>query len=84
MRYFITLSKWILLGTLAGYGFLSIIGLGEKNDYSSRVFDFEKSASSVVNIWSLRRWREWQEKTPSLGLRRWKQVIKTGFFPDGS
>ena len=84
MRYFITLSKWILLGTLAGYGFLSFIGFGEKNDYSSRVFNFEKSASSVVNIWSLRRWREWQEKTPSLGLRRWKQVIKTGFFPDGS
>ena len=84
MRYFITLSSWILLGTLAGYGFLSFLELGEKNDYSSRVFNFEKSASSVVNIWSLRRWREWQEKTPSLGLRRWKQVIKTGFFPDGS
>ena len=84
MRYFIALSKWILLGTLAGYGFFSFIGLVEKNDYSSRVFNFEKSASSVVNIWSLRRWREWQEKTPSLGLRRWKQVIKTGFFPDGS
>ena len=84
MRYFITLSTWILFGTLAGYGFLNFLGLGEQNDYSSRVFNFEKSASSVVNIWSLRRWREWQEKTPSLGLRRWKQVIKTGFFPDGS
>ena len=84
MRSFYTLSIWILLGTLAGYGFLSFIGLGEKNASSSGVFNFEKSASSVVNIWSLRRWREWQEKTPSLGLRRWKQVIKTGFFPDGS
>tara|TARA_B100000674_G_C37747964_1_gene872041 strand:- start:176 stop:952 length:777 start_codon:yes stop_codon:yes gene_type:complete len=84
MRYFITLSIWILLGTLAGYGFLNFIGLDEKNDYSTKVFNFEKSASSVVNIWSLRRWREWQEKTPSFGLRRWKQVIKTGFFPDGS
>ena len=84
MRYFITLSIWILLGTLAGYGFLNLIGLDKKNDYSTKVFNFEKSASSVVNIWSLRRWREWQEKTPSLGLRRWKQVIKTGFFPDGS
>ena len=84
MRSFYTLSIWILLGTLAGYGFLAFIGLGGKNDNSSNVFNFEKSASSVVNIWSLRRWREWQEKTPSLGLRRWKQVIKTGFFPDGS
>jgi len=84
MRSFYTLSIWILLGTLAGYGFLTFIGLGGKNDYSSGIFNFEKSASSVVNIWSLRRWREWQEKTPSLGLRRWKQVIKTGFFPDGS
>ena len=84
MRSFYTLSIWILLGTLVGYGFLAFIGLGGKNDDSSNVFNFEKSASSVVNIWSLRRWREWQEKTPSLGLRRWKQVIKTGFFPDGS
>tara|TARA_B100000674_G_scaffold320081_1_gene266622 strand:+ start:202 stop:975 length:774 start_codon:yes stop_codon:yes gene_type:complete len=84
MRSFYTFSVWLLLGTLAGYGFLSFIGLVEKNDYPSRVFNFEKSSSSVVNIWSLRRWREWQEKTPSLGLRRWKQVIKTGFFPDGS
>ena len=84
MRSFYTLSIWILLGTLAGYGFLAFTGLGGKNDNSSNVFNFEKSASSVVNIWSLRRWREWQEKTPSLGLRRWKQVIKTGFFPDGS
>ena len=84
MRSFYTLSIWILLGTLVGYGFLTFIGLGGKNDDSSNVFNFEKSASSVVNIWSLRRWREWQEKTPSLGLRRWKQVIKTGFFPDGS
>ena len=84
MRSFYTLSIWILLGTLAGYGFLTFTGLGVKNDNSSNVFNFEKSALSVVNIWSLRRWREWQEKTPSLGLRRWKQVIKTGFFPDGS
>tara|TARA_B100000963_G_scaffold348293_1_gene355630 strand:+ start:55 stop:828 length:774 start_codon:yes stop_codon:yes gene_type:complete len=84
MRSFYTFSIWLLLGTLAGYGFLSFIGLVEKNDHPSRVFNFEKSSSSVVNIWSLRRWREWQEKTPSLGLRRWKQVIKTGFFPDGS
>jgi len=84
MRSFYTLSIWILLGTFTGYGFLTLVGLGDKNEYSSRAFNFEKSASSVVNIWSLRRWREWQEKTPSLGLRRWKQVIKTGFFPDGS
>ena len=84
MRSFYTLSLWILLGTLTGYGFLDLMGFKERNDYSSRAFNFEKSASSVVNIWSLRRWREWQEKTPSLGLRRWKQVIKTGFFPDGS
>ncbi len=84
MRSFYTLSVWILLGTLAGYGFLTFIGLNGKSDYPSRILNFEKSASSVVNIWSLRRWREWQEKTPSLGLRRWKQVIKTGFFPDGS
>ena len=84
MRSFYTLSIWILLGTFAGYGLLTLLGLGDKNEYSSRAFNFEKSASSVVNIWSLRRWREWQEKTPSLGLRRWKQVIKTGFFPDGS
>tara|TARA_Y100001980_G_C14507290_1_gene282828 strand:- start:458 stop:1237 length:780 start_codon:yes stop_codon:yes gene_type:complete len=84
MRSFYTLSLWLLLGTLAGYGFLSFIGLVEKNDNPFRVFNFEKSSSSVVNIWSLRRWREWQEKSPSLGLRRWKQVIKTGFFPDGS
>jgi hypothetical protein len=80
MRSFYTLFIWILLGTFAGYGFLTLVGLGDKNEYSSRAFNFEKSASSVVNIWSLRRWREWQEKTPSLGLRRWKQVIKTGFF----
>ena len=84
MRSFYTLSIWIFLGTFAGYGLLTLVGLGDKNEYSSRAFNFEKSASSVVNIWSLRRWREWQEKTPSLGLRRWKQVIKTGFFPDGS
>ena len=59
-----------ITGNLCRVWFLTLVGLGDKNEYSSRAFNFEKSASSVVNIWSLRRWREWQEKTPSLGLRR--------------
>ena len=41
MRSFYTLSIWILLGTFAGYGFLTLVGLGDKNEYSSRAFNFE-------------------------------------------
>ena len=32
MRSFYTLSIWILLGTFAGYGLLTLVGLGDKNE----------------------------------------------------
>ena len=44
----------------------------------------EAASPSVVNIWSIKKWKAWQEKSNLLGIKRYQQVIKTGFFPNGS
>ena len=32
----------------------------------------------------MKKWKAWQEKSSLLGIKRYQQVIKTGFFPNGS
>ncbi|MDA9636203.1 trypsin-like peptidase domain-containing protein [SAR86 cluster bacterium] len=73
-----TTSFWITLGILSGVLFLNL-------SFSKSLPDILESTSpSVVNIWSIKKWKAWQEKSSILGMKRWRQVIKTGFVPNGS
>ena len=73
-----TASFWITLGVLSGVLFLNF-------SFSKGLPDILESTSpSVVNIWSIKKWKAWQEKSSLLGMKRWRQVIKTGFVPNGS
>ena len=73
-----TASFWITLGILSGVLFLNF-------SFSKGLPDILESTSpSVVNIWSIKKWKAWQEKSSLLGMKRWRQVIKTGFVPNGS
>ena len=73
-----TASFWITLGILSGLLFLNF-------NISKGLPDILESTSpSVVNIWSIKKWKAWQEKSSLLGMKRWRQVIKTGFVPNGS
>ena len=72
------LSLWLLLGVFSGYLFLNL----NQNDNLPKTL--ETTSPSVVNIWSLKKWKAWQERSNLLGIKRYKQVIKTGFVPNGS
>ena len=75
---FKTISFWITLGVLSGILFLN-------SSFNKNLPDILESTSpSVVNIWSIKKWKAWQEKSSLLGMKRWRQVIKTGFVPNGS
>ena len=66
------------LGVLSGILFLN-------SGFNKNLPDILESTSpSVVNIWSIKKWKAWQEKSSLLGMKRWRQVIKTGFVPNGS
>ena len=56
MRSFYTLSIWILLGTFAGYGFLTLVGLGDKNEYSKedfQPFNIDNILNEIVHKFEL-------------------------------
>ena len=48
MRSFYTLSIWILLGTFAGYGFLTLVGLGDKNEYKRVELEVPKQIAQIA------------------------------------
>ena len=73
-----SVSLWLVLGLISGFVFLNLT-------YQKSLPDVLEAASpSVVNIWSIKKWKAWQEKSNLLGIKRYQQVIKTGFFPNGS
>ena len=73
-----SISLWLVLGLISGFVFLNLT-------YQKSLPDVLEAASpSVVNIWSIKKWKAWQEKSNLLGIKRYQQVIKPGFFPNGS
>lgn len=77
-KNFFSISLWLILGLISGFVFLNLT-------YQKSLPDVLENASpSVVNIWSMKKWKAWQEKSNLLGIKRYQQVIKTGFFPNGS
>ena len=77
-NYIKNLTLWLFLGVFSGILFLNL----NQNDDLPQVL--ENTSPSVVNIWSLKKWKAWQERSNLLGIKRYKQVIKTGFVPNGS
>ena len=73
-----SISLWLALGSLSGILFLNLYPNKNLPDI------LEATSPSVVNIWSIKKWKAWQERSNLLGMKRWKQVIKTGFIPNGS
>lgn len=74
----ISISLWLVLGLISGFIFLNLTYQEDLPDV------LENTSPSVVNIWSMKKWKAWQEKSSLLGIKRYQQVIKTGFFPNGS
>ena len=74
----ISISLWTILGLLSGFVFLNYTNSEKLPDI------LEEASPSIVNIWSIKKWKAWQEKSNLLGIKRYQQVIKTGFFPNGS
>ena len=74
----ISISLWLVLGLISGFVFLNLTNQKSLPDV------LEAASPSVVNIWSIKKWKAWQEKSNLLGIKRYQQVIKTGFFPNGS
>ena len=68
----------MVLGLISGFVFLNLTNQKSLPDV------LEAASPSVVNIWSIKKWKAWQEKSNLLGIKRYQQVIKTGFFPNGS
>ena len=77
-NYIKNLSLWLILGIFSGFLFLNF------NQDDNLPQTLETTSPSVVNIWSLKKWKAWQERSNLLGIKRYKQVIKTGFVPNGS
>ena len=77
-KNFISISLWLVLGLISGSIFLNLTYQNDLPDV------LENTSPSVVNIWSMKKWKAWQEKSSLLGIKRYQQVIKTGFFPNGS
>ena len=83
--YFV-ISLWVVLGSLSGLFFSSFYG---KTDlyipfYHNISNVLERTSPSVVNIWTIKKWRGWQEQSNEFGFKFNRRVIKTGFFPNGS
>ena len=74
----LSLPVALLLGLLSGFIFLNLTSSKSLPDV------LENASPSVVNIWSIKKWKAWQEKSNLLGFKRYQQVVKTGFFPNGS
>ena len=83
--YFV-ISLWIVLGALSALIFSSFYG---KTDIYIPIYHdisnvLERTSPSVVNIWTIKNWKAWQEQSNEFGFNRYRRVIKTGFFPNGS
>ena len=83
--YFV-ISLWVVLGSLSGLFFSSFYG--KTNLYIPFYHNIsnvlERTSPSVVNIWTIKKWRGWQEQSNEFGFKFNRRVIKTGFFPNGS
>ena len=85
-KNFLAISLWILFGSLSGFMVSSFYGKTEiyipfYHDISNVL---ERTSPSVVNIWTIKKWKGWQEQSNKFGFKKWRQVVKTGFFPNGS
>ena len=85
-KNFLTIFLWILFGSLAGLMVSSFYGKTEiyipfYHDISNVL---ERTSPSVVNIWTIKKWKGWQEQSNKFGYKKWRQVVKTGFFPNGA
>ena len=83
--YFL-ISLWVLLGSISGLIISSFYG---KTDFHIPFYHdisnvLERTSPSVVNIWTIKKWRGWQEQSNEFGFKFNRRVIKTGFFPNGS
>ena len=80
--YFV-ISLWVVLGALSGLIISSFYG---KTDiyipyYHSISNVLERTSPSVVNIWTIKKWKAWQEQSNEFGYKFNRRVVKTGFFP---
>ncbi len=85
-KKYLVISLWIILGSMSGLIFSIFYG---KTDiyipyYHNISNVLERTSPSVVNIWTIKKWRGWQEQSNEFGYKYNRQVIKTGFFPNGS
>tara|TARA_B100000900_G_scaffold415566_1_gene445996 strand:- start:2296 stop:3069 length:774 start_codon:yes stop_codon:yes gene_type:complete len=84
-NYFL-ISLWVILGSISGLIFSSFYG--KTNFYIPFYHDIsnvlERTSPSVVNIWTIKKWRAWQEQSNEFGFKYNRRVVKTGFFPNGS
>ena len=83
--YFV-IFLWVVLGALSGLIFSSFYG---KTDmyipfYHNISNVLERTSPSVVNIWTIKKWKAWQEQSNEFGFKFNRRVVKTGFFPNGS
>ena len=77
---------WVLLGSISGLIISSFYG---KTDFYIPFYHdisnvLERTSPSVVNIWTIKKWRGWQEQSNEFGFKFNRRVIKPGFFPNGS
>ena len=84
-NYFV-IFLWVVLGALSALIFSSFYG---KTDIYIPIYHdisnvLERTSPSVVNIWTIKKWNAWQEQSNEFGFNRYRRVIKTGFFPNGS
>ena len=83
--YFV-ISLWIVLGALSALIFSSFYG---KTDIYIPIYHdisnvLERTSPSVVNIWTIKKWKAWQEQSNEFGFKFNRRVVKTGLFPNGS
>ncbi len=84
-KYFV-ISLWVILGSISGLFFSTFYG---KTDLYIPVYHnisnvLERTSPSVVNIWTIKKWKGWQEQSNEFGFKFNMRVVKTGFFPNGS
>ena len=77
---------WVLLGSISGLIISSFYG---KTDFYIPFYHdisnvLERTSPSVVNIWTIKKWRGWQEQSNEFVFKFNRRGIKTGFFPNGS
>ena len=75
--YFV-ISLWVVLGSLSGLFFSSFYG--KTNLYIPFYHNIsnvlERTSPSVVNIWTIKKWRGWQEQSNEFGFKFNRRVIE--------